>query len=183
MVEKKARGIPTASELMEEIRMTFPPAMDLLTAIELLARHGMSAAPVVDQNRCLLGMLTEKDCLRILYDSALHRARGGRVADFLSPVPQAIEVDMDLFRISELFLATNFTMLPVVDKGRLVGCITRQNMLEGIMSLTRAADFEQSKIEANARAAVSRPRSISEMQKVFASHSKEQLVRRLKRKN
>lgn len=183
MAEKRVDKIPRAEDLMEEIRLTFSPEMDLLQAIEVLARHGMSAAPVVDSERHLRGLLTEKDCLRILYDSALNRGRGGRVADYLSPVSEAIEIDMDIFRISEVFLGNNFPMLPVVDKGKLVGCITRQHMLEGIMTLTRAEDCEQLKIETDAREALKRPSAIGEMQKVYARYSKKQLLSRVRRKS
>jgi len=181
MVDVKTEKVPKASDLMEEIRMTFAPDMDLLQAIEELARQGESAAPVVDSQRCLRGILTEKDCLRLLYDSALHRSRGGRVADFMSKVDETIELDMDIFRISEVFLHNNFTMLPVVDKGKLVGCITRHHMLRGIMSMSQAEENEVVKIEADALEAVKRPRAIGEMQKVYASYSKSQLVSRLGR--
>ena len=182
MVETKIDKVPRASDLMEEIRMSFAPDMDLMQAIEELARHGVSAAPVVDSRRCLRGILTEKDCLRLLYDSALHRSRGGRVADFMSQLDEAIELDMDIFRISEVFLHNNFPMLPVVDNGKLVGCITRHHMLRGIMFMSQAEENEVVRIEADALEAVKRPRAIEEMQKVFGSYSKSQLVSRVARK-
>lgn len=181
MVENKGGKVPRASDLMEEIRMSFAPDMDLMQAIEELARHGVSAAPVVDSQRCLRGILTEKDCLRLLYDSALHRSRGGRVADFMSQLDESIELDMDIFRISEVFLHNNFPMLPVIEDGKLVGCITRHHMLRGIMLMAQAEESGVVKIEADALEAVKRPRAIEEMQKVFASYSKSQLVSRVGR--
>jgi CBS domain-containing protein len=182
MAETSDRSVPRAKDLMEEIRLTFAPDMDLLQAIEMLARHGVSAAPVVDSQRCLRGILTEKDCLRLLYDSALHRSRGGRVADFMSQIDESLDIDMDIFRISEVFLHNNFPMLPVVDQGKLVGCVNRHHMLRGIMSMAEAEESGVVKIEADAERAVERPRSIGEMQQVFASYSKSQLVSRLGRK-
>jgi len=182
MAEIYGEKVPKAKDLMEEIRLTFAPDMDLLQAIEELASHGVSAAPVVDSQRCLRGILTEKDCLRLLYDSALHRSRGGRVADFMSKVEEALEVEMDIFSIAEVFLHNNFTMLPVVKKGKLVGCITRHHMLRGITSMAEAEESGVVKIEADAKKAVNRPRGIGEMQQVYASYSKSQLVSRLGRK-
>ena len=174
--------VPKAKDLMEEVRLTFRPDMDLLQAIEELARHGVSAAPVVDSQRCLRGILTEKDCLRLLYDSALHRSRGGRVADFMSHLDESLDIDMDIFSISEVFLHNNFPMLPVLDKGKLVGCINRHHMLRGIMTMAEAEESGVIKVEADAERAVQRPRGIGEMQRVFASYSKSQLVSRLGRK-
>ncbi len=182
MADSKSEKVLKAKDLMEEIRVTFSPDMDLLKAIEQLSRHGLSAAPVVDSQRCLRGILTEKDCLRLLYDAALHRSRGGRVADFMSKLDETVEIDMDIFRISEVFLHNNFPMLPVVDKGKLVGCVTRHHMLRGIMAMSQAEDTEVMKIEADALRAVQRPRSIGEMQKMFANYSRSQLVSRLGRK-
>lgn len=175
--------IPTASELMEDVDLEFSPEMDLLDAVDELARHKASAAPVVDETQHLLGMLTEKDCIRILTGSAFYRPRGGKVEDFMSEVRIAIEPEMDLFRVSELFLGNNFPMLPVVDEGKLVGCITRQHILRGILDLTHAWRQVQSKLEEEAGEAVERPSSIQDLQEVFSKYSKHQLVRRLGRRS
>ena len=181
MAEINSERVPKAKDMMEEIRLSFAPGMDLLQAIEELARHGVSAAPVVDSKRCLRGVLTEKDCLRLLYGSALHRPRGGRVADFMSKVEEPLDIDMDIFRVSEIFLHNNFPMLPVVEEGKLVGCITRQHMLRGIMSMSQAQESGVVQMEADALEAVKRPRGIGAMQKVYASYSKSQLVSRVGR--
>jgi CBS domain-containing protein len=173
--------IPTARKLMEKVPTTFPPGMSLVEAIETLAEMHIAAAPVVDDDKCFLGMLTDKDCLRIVSVSAFHRPRGGRVADFLSPVSQAVEIDMDLFRIAEIFLTTHFTVLPVLERGRLVGCINREGLLNGISFLTKVLEEEGVKVEVEASEAVVRPSSIGELQQAFARLSKEQLVRRVGR--
>jgi len=175
--------IPTARQLMEKVPTTFPPDMSLVEAIETLAEMHIAAAPVVDDDKCFLGMLTDKDCLRIVSISAFHRPRGGRVADFLSPVSQAVEIEMDLFRIAEIFLTTHFTVLPVLERGRLVGCINREGLLNGITFLTKVLEDEGVKVEAEASEAVVRPSSIGDMQQAFARLSRKQLVRRLGRRS
>ena len=175
--------IPTARSLMEKVPTTFSPGMSLVDAIEILAKMHLSAAPVVDEDDCVLGMLTEKDCLRIVSVSAFHRPRGGRVADFLSPVAQAVEIDMDLFRITEIFLTGNFAVLPVLERGKLVGCINRGGLLKGITFLTRVVEDQGVKVEAEASEAVVRPRSIGAMQQAFGKLSRKQLVRRLGRRS
>lgn len=175
--------IPTARDLMEKVPTTFSPGMSLVDAIETLAAMHVSAAPVVDDDACFLGMLTDKDCLRIVSVSAFHRPRGGKVADFLSTVEQAVETEMDLFRIAEIFLTTHFTVLPVLERGKLVGCINREGMLKGITFLTRVVEAESVKVEAEASEAVVRPRSIGDMQQAFGKLSKEQLVRRVGRRS
>ena len=100
----------------------------------------------------------------------------------MSVVRLAVEPEMDLFRVSELFLDNNFPMLPVVDEGKLVGCISRQDMLRGIMELTHAWRRVQSKLEEEAGEAVERPSSIQDLQEVFSRYTKGQLVRRFGRR-
>ena len=73
-------------------------------------------------------------------------------------------------------------MLPVIDDGKLVGCITRHHMLRGIMVMAQAEESGVVKVEADALQAVKRPRAIEEMQRVFASYSKSQLVSRVSRR-
>ena len=178
-----ASKIPTARKLMEKVPMTLSPGMSLVDAIEALAQTHVSAAPVVDEDGGFLGMLTDKDCLRIVSVSAFHRPRGGRVADFLSPVSQSVEIEMDLFRIAEIFLTSHFTVLPVLERGKLVGCINREGLLNGISFLTKVLEDEGVKVERESSEAVVRPRSIGEMQQAFAKLSKEQLVRRVGRRS
>lgn len=173
--------IPIARDLMQVVEETLRPDMELLQAIERLAALATPAAPVVDSKMRFRGMLTEKDCLRIISVSAFHRPRGGRVADFMSSVSEAIEPEMDLFLITELFLETNLPMLPVVDGDRLVGCLSRQDMLAGIMRLTQLLDSEEVAMEVAATEERRRPRSIEELQRAFARYTREQLVRRIGR--
>ena len=81
--------LPTARDCMTTRArvLAFSPEEDVLEAMaELLARH-FAAAPVVDADERVVGMLTEKDCLRILanlaYDDDFD---GGQVKDYQSPM-------------------------------------------------------------------------------------------------
>ena len=58
--------IPRARDTMMQPELTLSAATDLFSAIDQLVMKGAAAAPVLDQNRCLLGMLTEKDCLKVV---------------------------------------------------------------------------------------------------------------------
>ena len=63
--------IPIARDFMEKVPTTFSPGMSLVDAIETLATMHVSAAPVVDDDARFLGMLTDRDCLRIVSVSAM----------------------------------------------------------------------------------------------------------------
>lgn len=176
-------ALPTARDWMVPSPFVLEPGTDLFTAIELLVRHRLPAAPVVGEDGTLLGMLTEKDCLRVLsriaYDDGLD---GGTVRDFQSKVRVLCEPDMDLFRVLEPFLATNFPMLPVVEEGRLVGLIRRHDLLREILAYRARRDKEMQARERAAGRQADRPRGIETLQRTAATQSREQLVRLLGRK-
>ena len=172
-----AQKIPNAAQLMTTSRLVLQPSMDILDAIDELVERKVVAAPVVDGENRLLGMLTEKDCLRVLSTSAYENVfKGGTVADYMSPVRMALEPQMDLFRTVEQFLSCNFPSLPVVEEGKLVGRLSRQELLSGVRSfIAQSLKERQEHLERQAKGA-ERPRSIEEMQQAAASATKEGLA-------
>lgn len=171
----------TARDWMSPPRLWLAPQTDILAAINDLVRLKVHAAPVLDPQGRLLGILTEKDCLRVLSTSAYEgQVKGGTVADYMSPVSVLIEPDMDLFRAAEQFLRCNFPTLPVVENGKLLGRIDRQDMLRGIQDLTQHHEDRRREQERLSQV-TERPRSIEEMQRTVARESKENLVKRLTR--
>ncbi len=171
-------AIPTAADWMSTNVLTFSPDDDLFDAMNQLLANHFAAAPVVDEQRCLLGVLTEKDCLRVLSHLAYENdQKGGRVSDYQSPPRVICEPGMDLFRVTEMFLSTNFPLLAVVEKGKLCGVISRRDALRGVRELRREIDRVRSKLEQTAGHQSDRPRSIESMQRTAANQSRDQLAR------
>jgi len=175
--------IPTARDCMTKSALSFSPEDDLFWAIDLLLENHFAAAPVIDEDRCLLGMLTEKDCLRVLSNVAYEDdLQGGSVRDFQSAIRAICEPLMDIFRVADLFLSTNFPLLPVVEGGKLCGVISRRDVLRGVGAFREQMDRERSALESAAGHQADRPRSIESMQRAAANQSRDQLVRLFGRK-
>lgn len=177
--------LPTARDWIIPCPFDLSPDDDLHAALDQMVKHRASAAPVLDGEGKLVGMLTEKDCLRVLSSAAYEGdIQEGTVADFHSPVALSIEPQMDIFRVAELFLANNFPVLPVVEDGHLIGQVSRQSVLEGIQMLRAALDDRQKRFESEAGHQADRPRSIESMQRLFANaRNRDQLVRQIGRKH
>lgn len=176
--------LPTARDCMTTTILTLSPEDDLFESMGKLLENHFAAAPVVDEDNRVLGILTEKDCLRSLsnfaYDDDLE---GGRVKDFQSEVKVSCRPNMDIFGVSNHFLATNFPLLPVIEDDRLVGVISRRDTLRGVQELRRRLDSARRKLEETAGRQADRPRGIESMQRFAASQSREQLVRLMGRKS
>lgn len=175
--------LPTARDCMTANVVAFAPDDDLFKAMSLLLKNHFAAGPVVDEDGQLTGMLTEKDCLRIVsnfaYDEDLE---GGKVRDYQSAIRVICEPDLDVFGVTDRFLGTNFPLLPVVDNGKLVGVISRRDTLRGIQELRRRIDHARQKFENSAGRQSDRPSSIESMQRAAADGTG-QLVRLMGRKS
>lgn len=119
----------TAKEAMSRHLITLHPDMDVLEALSILVRERISGAPVLDQVGNLVGMLTERDCMHIALDAGYFSEGGGRVANFMSPDVVTVEAHTPITEIAERFATSHFRRLPVTEQGKLIGIISRRDVL------------------------------------------------------
>ena len=121
--------LPTVRDHMDTRVPTVRPDTEILDAIGFLLENRVTGAPVVDEGGTVIGMLTERDCLALVAEGAEARRPRGPVEDFMSTDVVTISPEMDVYYVAGLFLTHTFRRLPVVEKGRLVGAITRFDIL------------------------------------------------------
>lgn len=172
--------VPTAHECMSQVSLYFHPEDDMLKAIDALVSKGLSGAPVIDEQHQLLGILTEKDCLRFISNAAYDDLEAGTVADYMSSAKGVVERHMDMFAVACLFLSTNFVTLPVVEEGKLIGHINRRDVLENIRIWQRRHMQEKIHDLQVSEQSQKAPSSIEELQKMVGSQKKEQIIAILK---
>ena len=140
--------IPTASprevynkleKYMATELVTLGPDLSITKAMELLLKHQISGATVLDENRKIVGMLTEKDCLRVLIDSAYNNMpyRDRKVRDYMTDEVRTVSLEQDLIDVAYEFLNSNFRRFPVVHNGRLVGQVSRRDVLRAALDIKR----------------------------------------------
>lgn len=113
--------------------MTFSPDTEVMSAVHQLVRTGHSGAPVVDAQGKLIGMLSEKDCLNIAMVAAQDSCVAGPVSQYMSRDVRTVGSDLSITQLANLFLNnTHFRRYPVVDDERLVGQISRTDVLRAI---------------------------------------------------
>lgn len=124
--------LPVVRDYMDDHVHTLPPDMDMRAAVRFLLENRVTGAPVVDEEGTLLGIVTEKDCLRLLTHGVDNDVPRGVVADFMTTEVISIPPTMDVYYAAGIFTANHFRRLPVVLDGRLVGAITRYDLLRVI---------------------------------------------------
>jgi CBS domain-containing protein len=122
-------GAKTAKDAMSAGPVTLHPEMDVLEALRILVQERLSGAPVLDQVGNLVGILTARDCMRVALDAGCFSEDGGRVADFMSTEVTTVEAHTPITEIAERFARSNSRRLPVMEQGRLIGIISRRDVL------------------------------------------------------
>ena len=124
--------LPVVRDHMDRHVATLRPEMEILDAIGFLLEKRVTGAPVVDKSGRLVGILTEKDCLRLVAAGVEGDVPRGSVATYMTPNPETIPANMDVYFAAGLFLERDFRRFPVVEDGKLVGTITRFDILRVI---------------------------------------------------
>ena len=126
---------PMIDDYMTRELVTFAPTDDIHKAIELLIGNRISGAPVVDEHGCLVGILTKQDCFKVVFQSSYHQDWGGHVADFMSPQVETLASGMNVIAAAETFAGSQFKSYPVLNEGRLVGIVSRLDILRALDDL------------------------------------------------
>jgi predicted transcriptional regulator len=122
-------------DYMSSKLVTFTPDMEVMAAVNLLVKHGIAGAPVVDQDGKLVGMLSERDCLQIAFIAAQDSCVAGPVSQFMSTKVETVEPDMNLTQLASMFTSKPWRRYPVLEGGKLVGQISRSDVMRAINSL------------------------------------------------
>ncbi len=122
----------TVRDLMETTYVTLTPEMAITEAVSILMEQKVSGAPVVDEKGHVLGLLSEKQCLSSLLTGAYDRMPAGIVSDFMLQDFVSVPPDMGVFELAEMFTKAVIRRFMVMEDGKLVGQITRRDLLRGI---------------------------------------------------
>ncbi|MFN3986454.1 MAG: CBS domain-containing protein [Rhodocyclaceae bacterium] len=115
--------------------LAFTPEMDVLDAIHKLLKHEMTGAPVIDHLGKVVGFLSEKDCLKVALNASYYEERGGQVREFMTQNVLTLEGDASLTEAAELFLNQPYRCYPVVSESKLIGQLSRRNVLKALEKL------------------------------------------------
>lgn len=124
-----------AKDYMAANVVTLTPEMEIMRAIGLLVEKGISGAPVVGKYGDLVGILTEKDCMQVALNCGYHEQGGGLVSEYMTPDVVTVDAETSILDVAEMFLKRGLRRYPVVEDNRLVGLISRHDVLRALKVL------------------------------------------------
>jgi CBS domain-containing protein len=119
-------------DYMARTVITFKPDTDVLEAIHVLVKNRIAGAPVVDDEGNLIGMLSEYDCMKVALDAGYHGNWGGPVRDFMHVGVKTVDADMSIVDLAQVFINKKLRRFPVMQDTRLVGQISRRDVLRAL---------------------------------------------------
>ena len=127
----------TARDFMVKKLVTLSPQMDVLDAVQRLLKNRISGAPVVDADGNFVGVFSEKCAMQVLLDAAYEQLPSNEIRLFMDTDAQTIEPDTQLLSIAQVFLLTSYRRLPVLEDGRLIGQVSRRDVMRASLDMIK----------------------------------------------
>ncbi len=124
-----------AKDIMTENVVSVKKDTPIYEALELLAKYNITGIPVVREDMILVGVLSEKDVLRLFY--AHEDEEEGTVNDFMTQPAVHFDEKESLLDICDCLTNNYFRRVPVTSGGNLVGIISRKDIINYILQLRR----------------------------------------------
>ena len=119
-------------DCMQPDPFTLSPSLTVSEATIALITRSLSGAPVLDDDGELIGMFSEADALKAMLDADYHGIGSGCVVDYMSREVHGVPVAATVQEAAEMFLRYHRRTLPVVQGPRLVGLLSRGDVLRQV---------------------------------------------------
>jgi CBS domain-containing protein len=123
----------TAEDVMTGEVLSVKKDTPVREAIELMLIHQVTGLPVVAEDMTLVGIITEKDIIKLYKSPAQGQWR--TVEDYMTTQAVHFERDESFEDICECLICNDFRRVPVVSNGKLVGIVSRPDVAENILDL------------------------------------------------
>ena len=147
----------TVADIMDAEPITVTPQDTVETVVRLLREHELQGVPVVNDGGRCVGIVTESDLVLTDEEGDLHlphyielfggivfleplrrfegrlkKAIASTVEELMTPDPVTVEADATVKQAARIISAKHHNRLPVVQHGRLVGVVTRIDVLAAL---------------------------------------------------
>ena len=113
-------------DIMTKRVVAVHPETTLAEAVQLLTEHHIGGVPVVSADGALVGVVSELALIDVVFEPDVKHAP---VSQYMAQDVQFVAPDEPLSRAAQLFALYSFRRLPVVERGKLVGVVSRRDLM------------------------------------------------------
>ena len=122
----------TVRECMHPIDAIFKLDTSVEQVVKTLAKRKIVGGPVIDADHKLVGFITEQDCIKQMLNNTYYCDSHDVAADIMRKNPLSVAPDEDILKLAEDMLNKRPKIYPVVDEDKIVGMITRADVLKAL---------------------------------------------------
>ncbi|MCY7296395.1 CBS domain-containing protein [Alteromonas sp. a30] len=120
-------------EYMQTHPVLFHIDMPVAEAVEMLIHHRQSGGAVVDDNKKVIGFLSEQDCLNKMIESSYYREQVAKVGEIMQTNVKSVKPYDSIVETAQRIVSECVLSFPVIDDdGLLLGYINRTHILKAI---------------------------------------------------
>jgi CBS domain-containing protein len=126
----------TVKDIMTESAVVVRPETTIDEAIALLLDHRVSGLPVVNDEGVLLGVISEVDIIDLVYNADIESSL---VRDYMTRELVCLDSEASLDDAASIFCTKSIRRIPVVQDTRLVGIISRRDLIRFVREARKLA--------------------------------------------
>lgn len=133
---EKLKSAPILVEdYMTRNLITFREDQTIMEVMQALIENKISGAPVVNDKNELIGIISDSDCMKQISESRYFNMPIGdvHVKDYMATEVSTISKDVNIFDCASLFYKHNCRRFPVLENGKLIGQISRKDILKAAL--------------------------------------------------
>ena len=123
-----------AKDIMTKKVVTVKEKCPVYDAMNMLINNNITGLPVVDAKNELVGMLSEKDMLNILYNDDV---ADKTVDEMMTHEVISFDETDNIVEICDCLMGNNFRRVPITSDGKLVGIISRRDLVRFILKIRK----------------------------------------------
>ena len=117
---------------MSRLTHSLSPQLGLAEALDRLHQADASGLPVLDDQKRLIGFLSEQDCIPSLLTGSYHCDSRTRVEDLMSRTPLFVSPDDSILDLARQMTGARPKVYPVLEGGKVVGIINRRQVMQAL---------------------------------------------------
>ena len=117
---------------MSRLAHSLSPQLGLAEALDRLHQADSSGLPVLDDQKRLIGFLSEQDCIPSLLTGSYHCDSRTQVEDLMSRTPLFVSPDDSILDLARQMTGAKPKIYPVREGDKVVGIINRRQVMQAL---------------------------------------------------
>ena len=132
--------VPTSvRDYMSSKVATLREEQNVREAVDVFTNYNVFSAVVLNNIGNLVGIVSVSDCIHVAMKSGYHSGWRGTVGELMSRDVRVVEASDNIINVAKMFMSDNYRRYPVIEDNRVVGVITRLDVLKGLNRIVNSS--------------------------------------------